>query len=660
MLTSNETFALTWDADRSYWAGTRGYVEQFLRDVADGSGTLTSPYAVTPQYNGRNGRAQNNSKYGGGCIDYGNGGSCDFTSWNGSGHLFKPNGCKPTGDSFTSVSSVGSNDVCLSDAQLRGELSAMIQQTGVVGRTQPGHSPIITLLLPPGVEACLDEAGSLCSANGSLTPPPSLLTLNTTTAGGLPAGQYEVETTYVTGAGEELPSGAQTIAVSDATSSITIASPPPANGATAWNAYVKGPGATTFSRIQRTPTPIGVPVNLGSVPSNGVAPPHPPFFCSYHSSVEVDNADVEYVVQPWTAMTACDEPDAPPIPVHPTPAQLSTGVGLRLVSPLSQGQIASIVNPDLDGWFALDGSEINDNGGCVPLDAGLDTVTVGSSPQNPYLLQREFNNAGAIEFEPNTYFGCAPNVLLTPNFVVPSAIDQGDEVQLDGSVTASTLMVPASGYQWDFGDGTTETGPAVVHVYSTSGTYSVKLTVTDRGGNVRTLTQTIDVLGPNGEPPVTATGTGAGTGAGAGSATGTTGTTTTPTTTTTTTTSQPPPSRPHLQVKLQLMPQALKGVLRSGITVVVSSNEKADGLASISIPRSAAKRVHLKTGSGPSVVIAQGTVAGIASGKTTLHLRFSRSVASKLKALRHAVLTVRMTLTATGGQHYAGDVAGHY
>jgi hypothetical protein len=43
----NDTFALTWDPNRSYWAGTRYYVEQFLRDVADGSGTLTSPYDVT-------------------------------------------------------------------------------------------------------------------------------------------------------------------------------------------------------------------------------------------------------------------------------------------------------------------------------------------------------------------------------------------------------------------------------------------------------------------------------------------------------------------------------------------------------------------------------------------------------------------------------------
>lgn len=45
------------------------------------------------------------------------------------------------------------------------------------------------------------------------------------------------------------------------------------------------------------------------------------------------------------------------------------------------------------GWFALSGSEINDNG-CVPFPNGLDKATVGTSAQNPYLLQREFNNAG--------------------------------------------------------------------------------------------------------------------------------------------------------------------------------------------------------------------------------------------------------------------------
>src|SRR5947209_3497181 len=41
VLHRNETFVLTWDALRRYWSGTRNYLEQFQRDVADGSSTLT-------------------------------------------------------------------------------------------------------------------------------------------------------------------------------------------------------------------------------------------------------------------------------------------------------------------------------------------------------------------------------------------------------------------------------------------------------------------------------------------------------------------------------------------------------------------------------------------------------------------------------------------
>src|SRR5205085_3640701 len=140
---------------------------------------------------------------------------------------------------------------------------------------------------------------------------------------------------------------------------------------------------------------------------------------------------------------------------------------------LSAGTIAAIVNPGLNGWYALDGSEINDNGGCAPAGKDLDTVTLGNIS---YVIQREFNNAGTLAFEPNTYFGCAPNVLLTPTFVVPSAVNQGDTVELDGSPTASTLLVPKADYQWDFGDGTTGVGPSVEHIYGAGGTYSVKLT----------------------------------------------------------------------------------------------------------------------------------------------------------------------------------------
>jgi hypothetical protein len=533
---SNETFALAWDPARRYWQTTRNYVEQFLGDVAAGSGTLTSPYAVTTQYNDAGGRAANKSLYGGGCIDYGDvgGSACKFGDVNGTGagHSYPGNGCPVTGsnqfhEELSGVFDTAPNDICLTDAQLQGELKAMIPQTGLVGRTQPGHTPVVVLLMPPGVETCLDAAGTLCSANGA--------------------------------------SAAQ--------------------------------------------------------------------FCSYHSQINVGGTEVSYLVQPWTASwtasTGCDDPGINPIKPNPSAQELATDVGIRLVSPLSQAHIATIVNPRLNGWFALGGAEVNDNG-CVPLgDPGnkLDSAAVGSSPQNPYLLQREFNNAGVIESDPNA-LACTPAVALWPTFVVPSAVNEGDVVALDGSTTISSLIVPKAGYVWDFGDGTTAVGPSVEHSFAKGGAYSVKLTVTDRGGNVSSLSQTIEVLGSSGQsvpPPVTK-----------------------------------PPSGSGLQVHLQLMPQGLRGMLRAGVGIRVSCNEPADGIVTLSIPRAAARRAHIKARRGPSVVIGRGTLSGIKDGTVSLHLRLSRVMIRKLKHLRHVTMTVRLALVARSGDHLAIDAAGRY
>src|SRR5205085_1833082 len=141
--------------------------------------------------------------------------------------------------------------------QVQAELNDVISETGILGHTQPGHTPVVTLLTPPGVETCLDSSGTLCSANSA--------------AGGT--------------------------------------------------------------------------------------------FCSYHSEVNVGGTEVAYVVQPWTPYTGCDEPNLPVLPKNPTPQQVSEDAGVRLVSPLSGGTIASMVNPGLNGWSALDGSETTDNGG---------------------------------------------------------------------------------------------------------------------------------------------------------------------------------------------------------------------------------------------------------------------------------------------------------
>src|SRR5947209_15531815 len=114
----NETFALTWDPQRVYWQTTRGYLEQFLGDVAGGSNTLSSPFADSPQYQDASGRAENNSKYGGGCVDFGakGGATCKFGSSNGSGagNDYPSSGCPTTGGSYIGAgATLGDNFVCL-------------------------------------------------------------------------------------------------------------------------------------------------------------------------------------------------------------------------------------------------------------------------------------------------------------------------------------------------------------------------------------------------------------------------------------------------------------------------------------------------------------------------------------------------------------------
>jgi hypothetical protein len=533
----NETFALTWDPDRRYWQVTRNYVEQFMRDVADGSGTLTSPYALSPQYTDAGGRAGNSSAYGGGCIDFGGvgGASCKFGTSNGDGpgHNYPANGCPVSGMNNFAENPDGSlgtpvlNDVCLTDAQLQGELAAMVNQSGMLGHTKSGYSPLVTVLVPAGVEVCLDSGGKLCSANGNST--------------------------------------AQ--------------------------------------------------------------------FCSYHSQLNVGGTEVPYVVQPWTSLTNCDDPDIDAIPNNVDVVTLAKDIGMRLVSPLSQAQLGAVTNPALNGWFALDGSEMNDNG-CLPEgDAGnkLDSALVGSSSQNPYMLQREFNNAGVIESDPDA-LRCMPSVLLSPQFVVPSAVKPGDVVEFDGSTTISTLIVPKGDYAWSFGDGTSAVGASVVHTYAAGGTYPVKLTVTDRGGNVQTITQTITVAGGGGS---------GGSGGDGGSGKGKKGSS-------------------SLHVHLQLMPQGLHAVLHSGLAIKVTSNQPADAIATLSIPRKAAKRAHMKVRHGSAVVIGRGTISGIKDGTVSLRLHLSRSTTSKLKRLRHVSLTVRLALVGAGGARTAVDAAGRY
>ena len=75
----------------------------------------------------------------------------------------------------------------------------------------------------------------------------------------------------------------------------------------------------------------------------------------------------------------------------------------------------------------------------------------------------------------------------------PATPTHGLPVTFDGSL--SWAMPPSAivSYAWDFGDGWSGAGVTAFHAYAAAGTYTVKLVVTDGGGLVGSLTQTVTV-----------------------------------------------------------------------------------------------------------------------------------------------------------------------
>lgn len=79
------------------------------------------------------------------------------------------------------------------------------------------------------------------------------------------------------------------------------------------------------------------------------------------------------------------------------------------------------------------------------------------------------------------------------------SIDAPDHAKVDENVklasTADPNGVPALSYRWDFGDGTTEQGRKIVHCYTKSGNYTVRLTADGLDGVAREKQTSISVNG---------------------------------------------------------------------------------------------------------------------------------------------------------------------
>ncbi len=235
----------------------------------------------------------------------------------------------------------------------------------------------------------------------------------------------------------------------------------------------------------------------------------------------------------------------------------------------------------------------------------------------------------------------SPRVAASPEVVFPTALHQGETVEFDGS-HGPVIGSGNPAYVWDFGDGAGARGPKVVHRYMRAGNYTVRLVAASRGGSGGSLSHTIAVLGPSGQPGP------------APLAPPSAASTRNPREARVATASAP------LSVRLLLLPQDLRTALRSGIAVNVTSNASVDGFASVLISRGAAKQAGINASRAPSVAVGTGTIAGITTGTKTLRLHLSQAVSTKLARLQHVTLTIGLALFAASGDHVTVDAAGQY
>ena len=140
VMASNTNYAFYWDPSggAAYPAGYQAGVNQYFEDLAHDSGGHQNVDSVATQYNDAAGAfAAYESSFAGAILDT---------------TPYPANGCKQA-------------PTCLTDAQLRAELSRYVKAHGL----PQGLGTEYFLLTPPGVEDCFQAGGRECSA-GSLKP----------------------------------------------------------------------------------------------------------------------------------------------------------------------------------------------------------------------------------------------------------------------------------------------------------------------------------------------------------------------------------------------------------------------------------------------------------------------------------------------------------
>ncbi len=141
---SNNTYAVYWDPASSYPVLAQRLVSGFLKNVANEAGELSSVFGIVTQYGDSAAKVSGDASFRGSKVD-----SAPFPASGDCGDEGTP---------------------CLTDTQIRAQLSEYISANGLPTGLNPGvgSTPIYVVLLPPGVTVCAGSGeGGNCSDAGA-------------------------------------------------------------------------------------------------------------------------------------------------------------------------------------------------------------------------------------------------------------------------------------------------------------------------------------------------------------------------------------------------------------------------------------------------------------------------------------------------------------
>jgi PKD repeat protein len=157
---------------------------------------------------------------------------------------------------------------------------------------------------------------------------------------------------------------------------------------------------------------------------------------------------------------------------------------------------------DADGVIVQYEWDFNYDGRAFHVDAS------GQTPQTSYpdgpatvtVALRVTDDKGASQIA--TTWVEVKNVAPTAEAGGPYTGQEGSPINIAGTATDPGLIDQTGlSYRWDFGDGTGGSGPIVSHSYAQAGSYTLKLTVSDKDGAQGSDTATVQVHAIN-RPPV--------------------------------------------------------------------------------------------------------------------------------------------------------------